>query len=77
MKPIVIITLAFVLLIPLNVFATDGYVSSTDENIKITYHTDLSISWDYFYEGRLVSETYPYLIGTVQNISEKHSEKFQ
>ena len=71
MKPIVIITLAFVLLIPLNVFATDGYVSSTDENIKITYHTDLSISWDYFYEGRLVSETYPYLIGTVQNISEK------
>jgi len=63
--------MAFVLLIPTTVFATEGYVSSTDDNIKITYHKDLSISWDYFYEGRLMTETYPYLIGTVQNISEK------
>ena len=71
MKPIIIIAIAFVLLIPTTAFATEGYVSSTDTNIKITYHNDLLISWDYFYEGRLVTETYPYLIGTVQNISEK------
>ena len=39
MKSVIIIAIAFVLLIPVTAFATNGYVSPTDENIKITYST--------------------------------------
>nr|MBC8503028.1 hypothetical protein [Nitrosopumilus sp.] len=56
---------------PTMAFATEGYVSEVDESIKITYHKGLTIPRDYFYEGRAFTETHPFVIGTVHNISDQ------
>ncbi len=63
MKPVIIIAIAFVLLIPVTVFATDGYVSEPDENIKITYSEIIK------------SDFGDTVVGTVKNTSDKQLDK--
>jgi|SaaInlV_165m_DNA_3_1040750.scaffolds.fasta_scaffold06707_3 preprotein translocase subunit YajC len=63
MKSVLIIVLAIVLLVPISVFATDGYVSSPDKNIKITYSKIIE------------SEFGDTVIGTVKNISDQQVDK--